>query len=128
MKSIDLAEYLAIAEGILGVPGEDLRRVTRIALAESALAAPFAAFGGVEFYEGLPTRAAILCSRLVRNHPLPDGNKRTAYVTMIMFIRINEGEWHPPEEDERVDTLEQLAAGSLLEEDFIVWVGLHTEV
>jgi death on curing protein len=125
MIAIDLAMYLAIAEAILEVDAQALRRVARIGEAESALAAPFAGFGDVEFYEGLATKAAILCSRLVRNHPLPDGNKRAAYVSMLMFIDLNGGTWRPRSEDERVETIESLAAGTLPEDEFVQWVRAH---
>lgn len=54
-----------------------------MALAESALNAPAAAYGGVEFYPEPHQKAAVLYSRLVRNHPLPDGNKRVAFICMI---------------------------------------------
>jgi hypothetical protein len=35
---------------------------------------PFAASVGHEVYPDLITQAAVLIERLVRNHPLPDGN------------------------------------------------------
>src|SRR5438093_10892027 len=47
---------------------------------------PQASFGGEEFYAGIATKAAVLCSRLVRNHPLPDGNKRAGYLAMREFL------------------------------------------
>lgn len=56
---------------------------------------PFASFGGQDFYPDPIQRAGILCSRLVRNHPLPDGNKRTAYLSMLMFLDTNGIAWHP---------------------------------
>jgi prophage maintenance system killer protein len=31
----------------------------------------------------------VLLEHLVKNHPLPDGNKRTAYATTWMSITIN---------------------------------------
>jgi death-on-curing protein len=57
-------------------------RVIDVPSAESALAAPFAGFGELDFYPDPAVKAAILCSRLVRNHPFPDGNKRVAYLAM----------------------------------------------
>jgi hypothetical protein len=41
----DIAQFLAVAEAVLGIDSERLRIVTKIGLAESALAAPFASFG-----------------------------------------------------------------------------------
>ncbi len=42
-------------------------------LADSALHAPAASFGGEEFYPDLFDKAAVLTCRLAWNHPLPDG-------------------------------------------------------
>ena len=70
----DLEDYLATARVVLGLPYEQLRRLPGLALAESALAAPFAGFAGQEAYPALEQKAAVLLERLVRNHPLPDGN------------------------------------------------------
>ena len=43
---LDLADFLLIAEAVLEIPVEDLARVGRLELAESALRAPAAEFGG----------------------------------------------------------------------------------
>ncbi len=75
---LDLADYLLIAESVLGVPAETIARWPGIGLAESALHAPGMGFAGVEFYPDVVDKAAVLCARLARNHPLPDGNKRIA--------------------------------------------------
>ena len=77
---LDLADYLLIAESVLGVPAEAIAEWPGIGLAESALHAPAMGFGGVEFYPDMLDKAAVLCVRLARNHPLPDGNKRVAYL------------------------------------------------
>ena len=71
-----LADYLLIAEAVLGLPAELIAEFNRIGLADSALAAPRAGFAGVEAYPDFATKAAVLCWHLVKNHPLPDGNKR----------------------------------------------------
>ena len=83
---LDLADFLAISELVLGNPADDIARVSRLELAESALHAPAASFGGIEFYPDLVVKAAVLCTRLVKNHPLPDGNKRVGFVSMIEFV------------------------------------------
>jgi death-on-curing protein len=55
---LELADYLLIAEAVLGVPAELIADFNRIGLAESALAAPRAGFGGVEAYPDFATKAA----------------------------------------------------------------------
>jgi death on curing protein len=79
---IEIALFLQIAERVLEVDADRLKNVTKIGSAESALAAPFASFGGHDFYNDPVQRAAILASRIMRNHPLPDGNKRVALILM----------------------------------------------
>lgn len=127
---LELADFLLIAEAVLGAPAEALARSNRVvALAESALAAPAAAFGGEEFYPEFAEKAAVLCSHLVRNHPLPDGNKRTAYLCLIEFVERNGYVWRQPtseaEEEELVESIVRLAAGDLPEAEFAAWVRQH---
>lgn len=65
--------------------------------------------------------------RLIRNHPLPDGNKRVGYLCVREFAARNGASWsHPPADvpdgDETVAMIEGVAAGSVSEEDFVEWV------
>ncbi len=48
-SDLELADYLLIAERVLGLPGEAIAHFDRIGLAEPALATPQASFGGVEY-------------------------------------------------------------------------------
>ncbi|PZS26478.1 MAG: hypothetical protein DLM58_20640 [Pseudonocardiales bacterium] len=48
-------------------------------------------------------KAAVYCARLATYHPLPDGNKRTAYDVMREFIDRNEHNLHPPRRRPRRD-------------------------
>ena len=91
---LDLTDYLLIAERVLGLPAEAIANFNRIGLAESALAAPQAGFGGVEAYPDFVTKAAVLCWHLVKNHPLPDGNKRCAFLATVEFVERNRRTWH----------------------------------
>jgi len=100
VEYLDLADFLAITELVLEVPANQISRISRLELAESALHAPAASFGGIEFYPDLATKAAVLCTRLVKNHPLPDGNKRVGFVCMIEFCLRNGLPWSPPPGDE----------------------------
>jgi len=90
---LELADYLLIAEHVLGVSASDLARLDRIGLADAALNAPSAVFDGKELYPNFETKAAVLCWHLVRNHPLPDGNKRAAFLSLVEFVRRNGHEW-----------------------------------
>ncbi len=120
--SLDLADYLLIAEAVLGVPAEEIANWPGIGLADSALHAPAASFAGVEMYPDVFDKAAVLCVRLARNHPLPDGNKRVAYLALLEFLARNGVGWVPPSVEETVATIEAVAAGTTSEREFAEWL------
>ncbi len=129
-QRLELAELLLIAEAVLGAPAERLARMILVSSAESALAAPFATFGGIDFYEDPVERAAICCSRIIRNHPFPDGNKRVGYECMREMLERGDIPWPRPSEDvdEIAGTIEALAAREISERDFVRWVKARTEL
>lgn len=127
-EQLDLADFLVIAEHVLGVDAKTLKLAAKLDAAESALAAPFMGFGDTLFYPDAAQRAAIVCSRIIRNHPLPDGNKRTGYLCMRLQL---EGAGltfaHPDgDQDKTADIIEALAARTLPEDDFVEWVKAQT--
>jgi death-on-curing protein len=95
-----LEDYLHTAAYVLDVPVETVIKAARIELAESALHAPQAGWGEVEFYPAFPMKAAVLLVRLAKNHALPDGNKRAALATMMAFCIVNGYDWTPPAGDD----------------------------
>ena len=78
VRYLGLVDYIAIAAEVTGLDVETLMHVAKLDLADSALHAPAAGFGEVEFYPDFVTKAAVLVVRLAKNHPLPEGNKRAA--------------------------------------------------
>lgn len=90
---LDLVDYLAVAAEVTGLDVATLTRVTKLDLADSALHAPAAEFGGTEFYPEFVDKAAVLIVRLAKNHPLPDGNKRAAWVSLRLFVEMNGWRW-----------------------------------
>jgi death-on-curing protein len=123
VEPITLEDLVLIGELVLGIPAETLLRTMDVGLAESALAAPFATFGGHDFYDEPAVQAAVLASRLMRNHPLVDGNKRLALVTMIEFLRRNGCNWPAAlDQDEVAETFEKVAARETPEQQFAAWV------
>lgn len=121
---LELADYLLIAEAVLGVRAELTARFDRIGLAESALAAPKAGMGGVEAYPDFETKAAVLCWHLVKNHPLPDGNKRCAFLATVEFVERNGRSWLPApgDPDETDEVIRKVASGTIVEADFREWI------
>lgn len=120
-ERIDVGTYFVIAETFIGIDATALRaRPGAVQLAASALAAPFAEFGGFVAYPDVPQRAAIMCSRLVRNHPLPDGNKRAAHAASRLYLTFNDWGWDPAGDDMAVaDAVEGVAARRVSEDDLV---------
>ncbi len=121
---LELADYLLIAEAVLGVPAELIADFNRIGLADSALAAAQVSSGGFEAHPEFVSKAAVLCWHLVKNHPLPDGNKRCAFLATIEFVERNGRTWIPapgdPDETDRV--LRGVASGEVSEAEFRDWI------
>ncbi len=124
-RYLSIAEYFWLAEQVTGVRAEELSRSARVELADSALHAPQASFGGTDFRPDLMDKAAVLCWRLARNHPLPDGNKRAAWAALVMFIDLNGGRWDPdpPDVDDAEHTMLAAAAGDIDEDSLAGWLG-----
>jgi len=55
------------------------------------------------------------------NHPFADGNKRTGYVTMMMFLSRN-GHTIEASVDERESVFLRLAASEMNREEFVAWI------
>jgi len=92
MRYVDTFEALMIASRILEVPVEVLTTDHTLHLLESALHSAQVTFDGDDLVEGIQNKAATLAFHISRNHPLPDGNKRLAWMVMNMFLEINNHE------------------------------------
>jgi death-on-curing protein len=122
----EIEHFLAAAESVLGIDADRLARVTKIPLAESALAAPFAGVRDVQFYRHPVQRAAVLASRILRNHPLPDGNKRVALILMDLYLE--ENGLRLAASPQEIDSMFRAVAGrQRTEEYFSVWLCSRTE-
>ncbi len=125
MLRIEIGDFLLIAELHCDIAAERLARIPRVrALAEAALAAPFAGSGDHDAFPALNEKAAVYCARIATYHPLPDGNKRTAYDVMREFLDRNGVSFsHPPDGlDGTARTIEQVAAKSLDEKGLAAWL------
>ncbi|MGQ0434759.1 MAG: type II toxin-antitoxin system death-on-curing family toxin [Microthrixaceae bacterium] len=129
VEYLDLADFLLIAEAVTGLDVKTLTKVSRLPLADSALHAPSAGFGDVDMYPDFVDKAAVLIVRLAMNHPLPDGNKRAAWVSMRMFVAQNGGSWRAtPEIDDAERFVLAIASGELDEAVAAAWLRQHREV
>ena len=126
VEYLDLADYVAIAAEVTGLDLQTVINITNINLADSALHAPAAGFGDEDFYPDFVDKAAVLIVRLARNHPLPDGNKRAAWVSLRMFVEINHWTWDPsPSIDDAEAAVLAIAGGNWDETATANWLRTH---
>jgi death on curing protein len=69
--------------------------------------------------------AASYAYAIARNHPFLDGNKRTAFVAMQVFLRLN-GRMTDLDEADAIITFLKLAAGEIAEEELAAWIQMHS--
>jgi death on curing protein len=105
------AEQLALFGGADGVrdPG----------LLDSALNRPVNKFAYGE--TGFPALAAAYAFGIARNHPFVDGNKRTAFASIVVFLGLNGIEFEPSPAAATAMIL-SLAAGETGEDDLARWI------
>ena len=96
--------------------------VRDLGLLESAIKRPknLAAYGDPD----LAALAAAYAFGIARNHPFVDGNKRTAFVAMVLFLALNKKSLTAQHAD-CVLTMLKLAAGEITEADFATWIRGH---
>ena len=58
-------------------------------LLDSALAAPYQTFNGIELYPSIIAKTARIVHSLVCNHPFVDGNKRIGTYVMLVLLELN---------------------------------------
>ncbi|MBV9749841.1 MAG: type II toxin-antitoxin system death-on-curing family toxin [Acetobacteraceae bacterium] len=93
-------------------------------LLQSALARPLnlASYGEPDVVD----LAASYAIAIARNHPFVDGNKRAAFMALVLFLALNGMELEAPEPEATVAMLD-MAAGELTDEEFTLWVREHAQ-
>ena len=113
IHEVQLAEH----GGMAGVRDENLLA--------SALARPH----NLDAYGDKPDVAAIAAAYafgIARNHPFFDGNKRTAFVLMELFLNLN-GRLLEASDADCITIMLALAAGDLSEETLASWLREHSK-
>lgn len=84
-------------------------------LLDSAVVRPRSTVYGIDAYPDVLTKAAALLDSLVRNHPLVDGNKRTAWAAAWTFLGLNGIELDPNFDVDAAEALMYQVAASGVE-------------
>lgn len=81
---------------------------------------------GTRHFPALIEKAAVLVERLARNHPLPDGNKRCAFLAVERFLAANGQPIRDPDPDTDVPMMERIAAAKATQSEVIAWLEQRT--
>lgn len=116
-------EVLAIHDRQLAEHG-GAAGIRDIGLLESAIARPqqLHAYGDPDIFD----LAAAYTFGIVRNHPFVDGNKRTGFITGILFVELN-GRRFTASEPDATQAVLDLAIGEMSEGEFAAWLRDNTQ-
>ena len=123
-KWIDPEVVLAIHDQQIAEHG-GTDRIRDMGLIESALARAknLASYSASDVFD----LAAEYGYGIARNHGFIDGNKRTAYVVTLLFLRLN-GHDLTATAVERVLVFEKLGKGELAPDEFARWLRRHGKI
>ncbi|WP_433450720.1 type II toxin-antitoxin system death-on-curing family toxin [Streptomyces sp. CA-142005] len=109
-RHLTVAEVTAVAEIAFGGRSPEAREPGLLA---SAVHRPRARMFGTAAYEDLYEQAAALLHALAANHPLVDGNKRTAWLATAAFLAVNGVDLADADQDTAYDLVIEVASGDL---------------
>jgi len=92
---------------------------------ESALARPFQTYDNADLYQTSLEKAAALIESPLINHPFIDGNKRTGYTALRLFLMQN-GLDLTASQSSRYDFIIAIASGNLKYDSVLIWLTDNT--
>ncbi|MGW7254867.1 type II toxin-antitoxin system death-on-curing family toxin [Streptomyces sp. NPDC054834] len=117
-RHLTVADVTALAEVAFGGRAPEAREPGLLA---SAVHRPRARMFGTAAYDDLYEQAAALLHALAANHPLVDGNKRTAWLATATFLALNGVDLAAVDQDTAYDLVIDVASGK--ESDVAVIAG-----
>jgi len=93
---------------------------------ESALSRPFQTFDNKELYPSAIEKAASLIESILTNHPFIDGNKRTGYTVLRLYLLQNSLDI-TASSDNRYEFVINIASGTLQYERIVDWLKSNTK-
>jgi death-on-curing protein len=115
-------EYLTLEDLLVLIQDLGVGPIGDLGLLDSAAHRPQVTVMGVEAYDSLDTKAAVLLESLVRNHSLVDGNKRLGWLAVVVFYGLNEVTLEAPDDD-AYDLVVEIASGAVGYPDAAVRLG-----
>ena len=93
---------------------------------KSALARPFQTFDNKELYPSVLEKAAALTESILINHPFIDGNKRTGYAILRLYL-LKYGLDIKASGDNTYEFIINIASGVFKYDDILAWLRVHTK-
>jgi death on curing protein len=94
---------------------------------KSAIARPFQSYDNVDLYKTPIEKAAALVESLLINHPFVDGNKRTGYTVLRLFLMHHGLDFNSPL-NSRYDFIIAIASGRLHYDGITKWLAENTKL
>jgi death-on-curing protein len=110
VKYLTVREVLDLAE--FACQGQSVG-VRDLGLLDSAVHRPQSEMFGIEAYPGLWEKAAALLHSLLINHPFVDGNKRTAWMSTMVFLDLNGADMLEVDQEAAYTLVVAVAAGEI---------------
>lgn len=93
---------------------------------ESAIARPFQTFDNIDLYPTVLEKAASLIESILVNHPFVDGNKRSGYMLLRIFLLSNNVDISDSQ-DNKYEFVIGVASGVLKYDSILAWLKLNTK-
>jgi len=123
MRTLTLNEIFHLHNQLIQTSGGD-QGIRDIGGLESAIAQPRMTFDGEDLYPTIVEKAVALGFSIIKNHPFIDGNKRTGYAAMEVFLVLNGFEIDASVNEQETVILET-ASGEFNRGDLESWVNSH---
>ena len=92
-----MIEYLTTEDLLMLARDLGVGPVRDLGLLDSAAHRPTTSIFGRDAYESLDEKAAVLLESIVRNHALVDGNRRLAWLAVVVLYGVNDVTFEAPD-------------------------------
>jgi len=121
---IEISEVLQLHKTLVDHFG-GAHGVRDLSALESAITRPFQQFEGKDLYMSIHGKAAALVESILVNHPFIDGNKRTGYGLLRLFLALHGLEIFAST-DNKYEFIIDIASGALKFDGIVTWLEANT--
>jgi len=123
MNILEIEEVVELHEANINNTGGG-SGIRDFGLLESAVLGCCQTFGGVDLYPTIVDKAAWMAYAICKNHPFVDGNKRSAVVSMLTMLDMNDITLSYTQQ-ELIDLGMGVANGEIDFDEIVTWIHKH---